>query len=54
MSDNVLAPKQTGLEVACPRCDAPPGVLCRDPRTGRGRSTTHVERKPKSGDDDGA
>jgi hypothetical protein len=42
----VLASQVAGIDRPCPRCDAQPGEPCRD-KTGRTRSTTHQERKPK-------
>jgi len=43
----VLKDEVAGLNQPCPRCEAPPGESCFDPRTGRTRRTTHQERKPK-------
>lgn len=42
----VLANEVAGINQPCPRCDAEPGERCSD-KTGRTRSTTHQERKPK-------
>lgn len=43
----VLKDEVAGLNQPCPRCDAQPGEKCSDPKTGRTRTTTHQERKPK-------